>query len=316
MKILYIDPVINTPTSNNYQYYDGVYNELVKQHEVTLLRGIPDNIEKFLVLNNIHVDAVVFGLGWFNHKFFGLIKGLKIPSLCVLFKPQNNLKEKLNFCKINNIDMILTPIPNFESIEKLTGIKTRLFPYGFDEKIFFDRKIEKKFDIGFSGALHENKHYPPGAFPVKNIRTKIGNILKSNNSLNTFWSSSDSYQARIPSYKEYSETINSSKVWIATQAAFGDITPRYYEVAASGTLLFCQKVPKNYEHIFIDQYNCIQFDNDLENFEQKLIECLADDCKRQKIITNANIFFQNEFTWKKRAENMILYLEEIINENK
>jgi hypothetical protein len=46
MKILYIDPVINTPTSNNYQYYDGVYNELAKQHEVTLLRGSRKIISK------------------------------------------------------------------------------------------------------------------------------------------------------------------------------------------------------------------------------------------------------------------------------
>tara|TARA_A100000172_G_scaffold16038_2_gene8582 strand:- start:12040 stop:12984 length:945 start_codon:yes stop_codon:yes gene_type:complete len=305
MKILYVDPVVQTGTSSNYKYYDGVYDQLARDHSVMLHRGVPHNIEHLITQSNFSPDVIIFGLGWFNHKYFGRLSGMSIPSICVLFKPQNELKEKLNFCKINKIDQILTPVPGTKKIEKVTGIKTKLFPYGFDQSVFFDRKMEKEYDIGFSGALHENKHYPTGAFPVENIRTKIGDILTKNDKIKVFWSSSDSRPARIPSYEEYSKTINKSKIWIATQAAFGDITPRYYEVAATGTLLFCQKIPSEYRDIFKDGVNCVEFSNDLTDFNDKLSFYLNNDKDRRTIVENAKTFFHDNCRWSHRADELV-----------
>ena len=67
---------------------------------------------------------------------------------------------------------------------------------------------------------------------------------------------------------------NSSKIWIATQAAYGDITPRYFEIMASGTLLFCEKSSVEYRTAFKDGYNCIEFNSSLDNFEELLIKQL------------------------------------------
>ena len=183
--------------------------------------------------------------------------------------------------------------------------------------MFFDRKNPSRvFDIGFSGALHESKHYPPGAFPNENIRTKIGEILSNKNDIYAFWSSSDSRPARIPDYEEYSKKINNSKIWIATQAAFGDITPRYYEVAACGTLLFCQKIPDEYRDIFIDGYNCVEFNHDLSDFEEKMYFYIKNDEEREKITKNAVEFFNNNFTWKRRSDTLVETIQEFINDNK
>jgi len=313
MKILYIDPVVKTATSANYHYYDGVYDELIKEHQVALLAHVPANVKDICRHNNFEPDFVVFGLGWFNHKYFNKIQGLDYPSACVLFKPQNELKEKLDFCKINSIDVLLTPNPDFAGYENITGVKSMLFPYGFDADTFYDRGLKKEYDVGFSGALHENKHYPPGAFPVENIRTKIGGLLNDNHDINVFWSSSDSQPARIPSYEEYSKKINSSKIWIATQAAFGDITPRYYEVAASGALLFCQKIPQQYEHIFKNGYNCIEFNHDLSDFNKKLTYYLNNDSERRSIVNNALEFFHDKYQWKNRASELITVMQEVID---
>ena len=102
---------------------------------------------------------VVFGLSYFeNFQFYDKLKNLDIPTIVHIFKPQNNFKEKLSFCIKNNIKQIITPIPTFDQIGKRTGIPCSLFPYGYNPKIFKARNIDKTFDIGFSGMLHQNKY--------------------------------------------------------------------------------------------------------------------------------------------------------------
>ena len=308
MNILYLDPVVHTGTSMNYKYYDGVVDELVKRDdcEVYHHRGIIEDFSKV----NVDADVVVFGLGWFNHKYFGEIKNLNVPTVCILFKPQNELSEKLSFCKNNNVSKILTPVPLCKEFQKLTGISTTLFPYGFCPETFRNREgVRKEIDIGFSGALHENKHYPPGAFPVENIRTKIGDKLSSMD-ISVYWNSSDDRPSRIPDYEDYATKINSSKMWVATQAAYGDITPRYYEVLASGTLLICQKIPEDYREIFIPGENCIEFENDMSDLEEKILR-YRDDATRKEIVDKA-LLSSEKHTWKNRAEDLMKCIRGIV----
>jgi glycosyltransferase involved in cell wall biosynthesis len=261
--------------------------------------------------SDIDFDAVVFGLGWFDNKFYRKIKNLNIPSVCILFKPQNDLNEKLEFCKVNEIDRILTPVPRISEYEQSTGIKTILFPYGYCPSTFFPREnIEKDIDVGFSGALHESKHYPEDAFPVENMRTKIGEKLRSMNGVKVFWNSSDDKQIRIPSYDDYARKINCSKMWIATQAAFGDITPRYYEVLASGTLLVCQEIPDDYRHIFVAGKNCVEFSCDMSDFEEKIMRYIENDELRKSVVSRAVLDSKNH-TWKNRADEMLKIIRSI-----
>lgn len=315
MKILYLDPTIKTATSQNYKYYDGVYDELIKISQVHLCREPVLDLQVYISKINFQPDVVIFGLGWFNHGYFGIVKNLNVPSVCILFKPQNNLRDKLKFCIYNNINRILTPIPEYKKYEKATGIKTELFPYGFDPEIFKSRKIEKEYDIGFSGALHENKYYPPRAFKTVDIRVKIGEMLKQVENLKIFWSAStytNSKNGRIHSYDEYAKKINSSNAWIATAAAFGDITPRYYEVAASNTLLLCQRVEREYEHIFTDGINCVQFDPDLNNFADVVKWIKNNPIEVSKITTTATQDFLTNHTWENRAKQLVGTIQGIL----
>ena len=309
MKILYVDPVVKTNVSSNYQYYDGIINELIKQHEVKIYRNTFSDMEAFFSQAQFFPDVVIFGLGWFNNKYFKQIKNVNIPCYCFFFKPQNDFKEKMNFCKVNKIEMILTPLPWPSEIESVTGVETLLFGYGFDPNIFKQRTVEKKYDIGFSGASHGSKHYPVGAFVNNNIRVKIGDILLNKEEVSVFWNSCDYSSARIPSYEEYAKTINSSKMWIATQAAFGDITPRFYEVAASGTLLFCEEVPKIYQNIFVDGETCVYFKSDLSDFEERLEHYLSNPKEVDRITKNA-VEKMKQCTWQARTEYLIKLMKE------
>jgi len=312
MKILYVDPIVASQRSANYKYYDGVYEELSKSHQIRVHRGPLYDLDQFRLETGFEPEAVLFGLGWFgHHKYFGPIRNLDVPAICCLFKPQNDLDGKLEFCRINEIDLVLTPVPNCDEYQCLTGVRTLLFPYGFDPDVFYDADGRRSYDIGFSGALHENTEYVPGAFRVENLRLKIGKILSEQADLNTYWNSSDLSPARIPSYNDYAAQLNNSKMWLATQAAFGDMTPRYYEVAACGTLLICQKIPDAYQNIFQDGHNCVEFADDLSNFEEKVRFYAQNEPDRSRIAHTAATEFGQNHTWAHRAEEMMQLIGEL-----
>mgnify|MGYP003126009080 CR=1 FL=1 len=313
MKILYVDPAVQSATSSKYRYYDGIYDQLIRKHDVFLLRQPFNDLNGVIHQTGFRPDILIFGVGFFGKThFFGKINNLNIPTACFLYKPQNDLDKKLDFCKINDIDLIYTPIPTYQEYEDITGVKTILFPFGFDPNFFKPRNIEKTFDFGFSGALHNSALYPKDSFQVQNLRPKIGEILRNSSDLNIFWKSSDdASKAFIDSYDEYATTINRAKMWLATLAAFGDVTPRHYEVLGSGTALFCQEIPEPYKFLLKDGVNCVEFKNDLSDFKDKILHYKNNPDELDKITDNAVDFFHNNWTWEHRAADLIKEIEQV-----
>ena len=138
------------------------------------------------------------------------------------------------------------------------------------------------------------------------MRPKIGEILKEAKDFNVFWKSSDNAsKAFIDSYEEYAKTINRSKMWLATLAAFGDVTPRHFEVLGSGTLLFCQEIPETYKFLLKDGINCVAYKNDLSDFTDKISYYLSNPDEYNRITLQAVGFFHKNWTWAHRAESLI-----------
>jgi hypothetical protein len=314
LNILYLDPYSDTSYSKRYLYYEGLYNSLIKTNNVYLHRDLIVDYNAIKRDVPFTPDVILFGLSWFEkHQYFDKINNLDIPSVCFIFKPVVNLQKKIDFCKINQIDLILTPNHQFEKFSEMACVPAKLFPYGFDPAIFQPRNFKKKYDIGFSGALHGANHYSDGAFKNKNIRSKIHDLLKNINEINFFWKSTDVLEtARIHDNIEYAETINSSKIWIATQAAYGEITPRYFEIMASGTLLFCEKNPVEYSHVFKDGYNCIEFDSSLDNFEYILIKLLKNPVLFNQVTQCGKIDAMWNQTWDVRASQFVSLVQEFL----
>ncbi len=320
MNIIYIDPVVYSPSSITYQYYNGVYDELCKIATCFLYKRAFYDINDVLNECPFKPDVVIFGLGWFNFKLFNKIKNMEsIKSICILFKPQNNLKDKYDFCRINKIDLILSSLPWYTEIEKATGIKTKRFCFAADPKIFKPLKPSVidtvDYDIGFSGALHNSEHYVNGAFEsTKDIRSRIHTLLQkvtpSQKRIRYFWTGSDSIEPRIKDYGDYVLKINKSMIWLATEAAFGDITPRFYEVIMCKGLLFCNTIPDSYKDIFQDGINCVMFSNDLSDFMDKLRDYLKNWDISYRIIKRAYKDFSKNHTWKNRAQQLIEYIKE------
>lgn len=314
VNILYVDPYITTQREVDYPYYGGLFHELKFFCNVELIKEFFDDFSKIKFHSKTEYDLVVFGLSYFEKfQFYDMIKNLDIPSIVHLFKPQNNLNKKLSFCKKNKIHQIVTPLPMYKRIENKTGIPCAFLPYGFDSKIFKPRFRLKLNDVGFSGMLHQNKYYPKDAFRVIDLRKNIGEILKRNKEIKLLWKGSDKLShGRIKHIVSYAKSINSCKVWLATPAAYEDITPRYFEIMGSKTLLMCSSIPEAYKNIFIDKFNCIEFKNDLSDFEEKLNYILLDDELRKKIATNAKNNAQEYHTWKKRALDFQSIIKKIL----
>jgi len=307
MNILYVDYGNVVDDNYMYQYYGDLFRELKEQSKIFLLQGVFEDIDVILSQIETKIDCIIFGLGYFaqnNQVFFNKIKGLDsidIPVICMIHKPQNMLQQKLDFCKMNNVDLIVDSQSTCKDYEKATGIRSIRLPFTATPKYFYPRDVEKKYDVGFSGALHGDGKIKG---PTEDLRDRVYNELKKTD-YNLFWNSSNTLEYRIHSTEEYATKINESKVWLATTGPVNDVSPRYFEVVMSKTLLLCNNMPEAYEDIFEDGRNCVMFENNLLDFHEKLNYYLQNDDVREKLVENAYNEFIDKYTWKHMALNLL-----------
>lgn len=315
MNILYIDGGNVLHEDYMYPYYGGVYRELTKQANVYLYNGFVGNIFDILSKIDAKIDCIIYGLGYFAQgkpSLYGKIYGLDqvdIPVMCMIHKPQSLISEKLQFCKINKIDLLIDSQSTFKRFGEIAGVRSIRLPFTATPKYFFPRNnIEKKYDIGFSGALHGSGKING---PTRDLRTRVKNILDERDKYNVFWNGSDSVHTRINSVEEYAAKINECKIWLSTTGPMLDVGPRYFEVVLSKTLLFCNEMPEENGEYFKDGVTCVTFRNDLSDFEKKLDYYLKNDEERNMIIERSYELFLNNFTWKHMADNLIKEIGEI-----
>ena len=314
MKILYIDHGNRLSESYTYQYYGDLYRELCELAEVYVFQGIPDDI---VALTQGHkFDCVIFGLGYFaqrDPRAYGVINKLnELDSLvvCLIHKPQIMLKEKLSFCKFNNIDLLVDSQVTYKDYGNLLDTESIRIWFSATPKIYKPREVPVIYDVGFSGASHGNGKIEG---PTADLRDRVHHRLVEKD-LKLFWNRQTAVSDRISSTEEYATKMNECKIWIATTGPVLDVSPRYFEVILSKTLLFCNEMPKQYEGVFIDGVNCVTYKNDLSDFDEKLNFYLTNESERVKIIENAYDTFLNNYTSKHMCLKLLNKIEEMINE--
>lgn len=216
------------------------------------------------------------------------------PVVWIVHKPGNDTEAKRGFAK--KVDLVLHSVPKLDYGDIL-------FPYAAD-KVYCENELwykDRIYDFGFSGALH--KWHDP-------IRDKVQEIVRKEN-FRSFLNGSDEMKPRISDYQEYRKRICQSKVWMATTGPDGDVGPRYYEVMASRTLLFCNRVPNEYRHIFVDGNNCVEFTEGTAI--DKLEYYLKNDSERMAIVENAYKDFILKHTWKQRAEDLCSIIKNMLH---
>jgi len=303
MKITYAD------ANRGYLYYTDLYKSLCKLANVKVITG-PQNSKSFRIDKlDRSSDALIFGLGWMSQsdpniygKMLGL-RQLKMPVVCLLHKPQNLLKHKLRFCKTNHINLLVYSQKEYKRYGKIAGVPAMQSWMAGDQMIYKDRGIPKIYDFGFSGALHGGNKIKGR---TRNLRSRIQALVKARPGLKLFWNGSDSVAPRIKSVKAYARRINQCKIWLTTTGPLEDISPRYFEIGLSKTLIFCNRMGvEHYNNVFRDGENCVMFKNDLSDFNSKLTHYLNRDAERQAIIDTAYNEFISAHTWDCRAAELI-----------
>lgn len=301
MKILYICPNANNST---YSYY-GLVPKGLKQIgcDITLLNNITD----FNILNNY--DVVIFGYRGFNESLYG--KNIKTTAKVYnLLGAQScfDFKEKGDTLNNNNI-INLTSMFRVDFLKKKYFKNIIPFGYSFFPNMFKDYGMDKKYDIGMSGALHAAKLYPNDSFieGEHNVRQRVYNKLKSMNEYKTFLKCSDDFKdSRIFTDLEYAKTINSTKIWIACHSSYGDIPSRHYQIPPSKTLLFCNEQDEDwFKSVFKDGINCVFFKNDLSDFEEKIHYYLNNKEEYDRIVENGYKEFNEKHTNIQRAKDLL-----------
>jgi hypothetical protein len=291
MKYFIIEPHINY---TSFSYYSTFVNELCK-NENTVVSTDTKSLNEFC-LKSDKSDCIFLGLGFFDNpksfcnNYFTSFAESDALKVAYIHKVKNEYQEKINFCKAHKVDLILTSTPLAEEIQQDSGIPTFTLPYGANPEAFYtNSNIEKKYDISFSGAMHENKHGVPDE--LKNIRFKARDIIKERKDLSVFWNGSDNpSQSYRMSQIEYVEKLNQSKIWYAATGPAWDMNPRHSEILFCGAVLLTNETPNGYYDQWEDGFNCVRYKTDLSNLNQKIDEAL----KKQEIITKNAYNFASE----------------------
>jgi len=313
-RIIYLDPKWG---DNKYPYYFGTIKEVALLgfeiiHEVRSVKSV-----KELANGNLKIDdIIVFGLGWFGSEYFWSIEGLhelENKKICFYHKPFNNQEEKDNFVRSSNIDILLSTTPGIKDIELRTKTKTILFPYACNENVFgLNENPKKKYDVGFSGALHAATHYKGVAFSSPDLRVRAQYKIDKYFGGKKFINGSDKVWKRMRSDAKYARVLASSKTWLSTTGPLHDMSSRYFEVSVSRTVPLTNNIPNDYKHIFRDEENIIVFKEDCSNLLDKLSDAIEKGGLLDEMAGNLRNEILKNHTYKHRAKEFLEIMESIL----
>lgn len=332
-------------TKNYENYVSGYYhhdlNMAFKSLHNTFLYGsgypnydLNDSINDIIEKSGFKPDLIVIGTSWElqdpNNPKFDIhpklnLNKTKIPKVMFLNKEYKKLKQKLNYIKKNKISLVLTVLNKnkYEEWEKVTGTSFTQLPFGVDIERFKPLNIPKKYDLGFAGALHEK--YADIRYRIKKLIFKDRFLKNSyfNNFLNPLkkefsdfkiywgeWGDRDLFlRTKTPSGKKYVELLNKCKIFLSTKSAEGIINPRFFELGAVKTLIFCPR--DDYDGLFKDNINCIMFKQDLSDFNEKLTSCLNNYKAYSRIVDTAYEITIKEHRWESRIQQLFSKLNKL-----
>lgn len=142
----------------------------------------------------------------------------------------------------NNIDIIISLFPQPLKIWEDTSIKNKFvyLPFTFDPEIFNDWNAEKVYDVGFlaAGTCEYTDFYPE--------RYNIHHKLLNDNSIKYLWAQHpgwNSFDNKHPLVgKNFSQLINSCKIFVTTGGKYHNAQPKIMEALASKTLVMSDRV--------------------------------------------------------------------------
>jgi spore maturation protein CgeB len=345
MDILYISENINNYSAAFYQ--KDVLNQLKSVHNVECygmgFKGYDENEEIETVLENCKTrpELICIGHKWLRddssvdtvdpHPAFDFNE-TDVPVVMILNKEYANFHRKVKYIEENSIPLVFTHHHKANKWSEKYDSQFVFWPFAVNKDVFQDYNEPKMYDLSFSGRLRN----PDPSVPQTDLRIRVqkelffsvGEIKLARRpkyrKYNIFWrgrptTKSKYYinkffhrERRIPD-DDYKKLYNRSKLTFNTLSPIDLVGTRYYEAAASNSLIFCQESPI-YEKfdLFEPGKHCVTFKKDLSDFDDKLEYYISNDDIREKIAQQGHDHVLENHTWETRIKEFTHKIKNIL----
>jgi hypothetical protein len=175
-------------------------------------------------------------------------------------------------------------------------------PHGFDPDVFKDYKNFKKWDCLMVGRI-QPRIYPTrwkAHQQMSNSDVAYNRIERPEESLPD--------QMRWPIHKEYAQLINCSKISFACMSIFKYPVIKYFEIPACNSALFADYNGELGDLGFEPNESMVSL-NDVDNIKDLVKGWLNSPKDLKEISQNGHELVHEQHTAKKRAEQLINYIE-------
>lgn len=247
----------------------------------------------------------------------------KIPKFMFLNKEYTNLNAKLKWIKDKNFLYGFTHHHDIDFYQKKTNVPFKFIPFAFNENLFIQKdNFNKDIDFAFCGLLKNNFLNTGQTNARIRVMKKLFHCLgdipiikkADYNDCRLFWNAIPrnlfvmglaklSNKYRRLSNREYASLQMRSRTFLNTLSPLGLVGPRFFEIMACKTLLFCEE-SKNVQNIFPSECY-MTFKSDFSDFDEKFKLAIGDGVEREKKVNIAFEMAHTQHTWKVRVKSII-----------
>jgi len=229
---------------------------------------------------------------------------LKAKNLCGFVGDHYNFSEKKDsflakqkFFKKVSWDFVVSAYPHTNAIvQKALGHQYKFIdmPWAIDPLVFHDLKIERKFDIACIGALSEGKY--PFRRHMREWMFRESHLTYYKKSRVKGVNGADHNGAA------FNVALNACRAAFTCASSMHYTLMKYFEIPATGTLLFAEKTELYEAMGFVDGIHYVAVTP--EDFREKITLYLSKNYNDvvAKIIENAADFMMKNHTWDSRIK--------------
>ena len=296
--------------TENFIFNESFHNlekELAKKTNLTIWRN-SGHIKDILKQISVKPDFILIQNdigGKMEPKIYGLSK-VRIPTGLFIEDVHRFIDTRREFIISNNIQFFFS---NYKEIfiQIYPEFKERLcwFPHHINSEVIKDYKLPKDINLLLMGAV--TKSYPLRWKVYQQFCHDPGFVYHRHPGYRKY---SEEEKDQIFVGEKYAQEINRAKIFFTCGTVRNYPVMKYFEVPGCRTLLLAPRFKDLDELGFIPDYHYININED--DFHIKAAYYLEHEDEREQIADQGYQFVQTNHSTKKRVEQLICKIEEII----
>jgi hypothetical protein len=315
MRIVWLE---NTLDCRTWTYYCDLKDAMARMHDLCTPRGpstCVDGRRRFdpqlivagprYMANVAHADETLgFDRSRFAHLPLAVIQNKMYAASTREIVGDSD--AKLRWARAAGASVGFTWLPTQHvDFTARSGIPHHKLPFGVNAALYgrhagsLQEGVKQPYDIGFTGASSHK-------YPLRESILKLIRSLDVRSYLGTWQQTSlrlsDNRSWKALDRDGYVLQISKTKLWVSTTGPSNIVGTRYFEILASGTtMLLCNRAPQGaYDGLFEDGVHAVVFDG-MDDLRAKILQYLADEAARRRIVAAAAELSLRIHTWDARA---------------